>query len=42
MNEYVSLDPEREMQKYWSHIAKLLETIRDRAAQLGLTKQNIE
>lgn len=37
LNEYVSLDPEGEMRKYWTHISRLLEAIRDRTIELGLT-----
>jgi len=36
LNEYVSLDPVREMAKYFAFIAPLLEAIRHRAAELQL------
>jgi integrase len=42
LNEYVSLDPEGEMRKYWSHISRLLEAIQDRTIELGLTTRDGE
>jgi hypothetical protein len=37
LSTYVSLDPRREMQKYFSHIGALLNAITARALELGVT-----